>query len=67
MTNEEPVAVSICHGYGGAIKVEATVDGIRYIIEREHIVDLLEDMILEKGYTAYKKKHQVIPRLEIKK
>ena len=65
--NEEPVAVIIGHGYGGAIKIEAVVDGIRYVIEREHIVDLLEDMILEKGYTAHKKKHQVIPRLEIKK
>ena len=65
--NEEPVAVTIGHGYGGAIKIEAVVDGIRYIMEREHIVDLLEDMILAKGYTAYKKKHQVIPRLEINK
>ena len=65
--NDEPVAVSIGHGYGGAIKIEAVVDGIRYIMEREHIVDLLEDMILEKVYTAYKKKHQVIPRLEINK
>jgi hypothetical protein len=64
---EEPVAVSIGHGYGGAIKIEATVDGIRYIIEREYIIALLEEMILEKGYTAYKKKHQVIPRLEINK
>lgn len=67
MKNEEPVAVYIGHGYGGAIKIEATVDGIRYIMEREHIIDLLEDMILAKGYTAYKKKHQVIPRLEINK
>ena len=66
MTNK-PVAVYLGHGYGGRIKMEAVVDGIRYIIEREYVIALLEDMILEKGYTAYKKKHQVIPRLEIKK
>jgi hypothetical protein len=65
--NNEPVAVTIGHGYGGVIKIEAIVDGIRYIIEREYIVALLEDMIMEKGYTAYKKTHQVVPRLEIKK
>jgi len=64
---DEPVRVSIAHGYGGAIKIEAIVDGIRYIVEREYLIALLEEMILEKGYTAYKKKHQVVPRLEIKK
>ena len=67
MKNEEPVAVFIGHGYCGAIKIEAKVDGIRYIVEREYLIALLEEMILEKGYTAYKKKHQVITRLEINK
>lgn len=65
--NEEELSVGIFHGYGGAIKIEAKVKGVRYVIEREYLIALLEEMILEKGYTTYKKKHQVIPRLEINK
>jgi hypothetical protein len=62
----EKYNVSITNGYGsGAPKIEATIDGVRYIIDKYELEDALLKAITEKGFTFTKEKSQKIPRLHI--
>jgi hypothetical protein len=54
------------NGYGGtAPKIEATIDGNRYIIEKEELEEYLLKAIEEKGVTFTQEKAQKIPRVHI--
>ena len=60
------VKVRFYSGYnGGEPKCEAEIEGKKYVIEIEQIVEKLEKDILEKGYEVSKTNRQEYERLHI--
>lgn len=60
--------INIINGYGYSTpKITAKIDGVEYLIERDYLCELLENMIEEKGYTIAQTSKQKYPRLIINK
>ena len=65
MGNE--IKVSFYGGYQGQPKCQAIIGDQEYVIELKDLAELLEEMIVEKGFTIAKTNRQKYPRLTINK
>ena len=53
-------------GYGGRAEAGVEIDGKQFVIDREHLTEVVEALIRERGYTVGKTKRQKYERLFIK-
>lgn len=79
--NKVNVRVYFTQGYAGSVNGHVTIgdertstiyaenegksEGVTYVLELEHVSELLEKMITENGYTIAQSKRQKYPRLII--
>ena len=65
LSNTEKIRVYAVEGYTGAPKFGVYIGDKEYVLDREHVLGLLEKQITEKGYHVEQSKRQKYPRLFI--
>lgn len=61
--NIEKLRVYFVQGYSGGVKAGVYLDGVDHVIEMDHIKEVIEKIITEKGYTVEQTKRQKYPRV----
>ncbi len=64
-TDMEKVFVRIGVGYGGAVKVRATIDEVDFMIEKEEAQRILEWVIRDGRLMKAQTKRMIYPRLKL--
>lgn len=62
---EENLRVQFTTGYANTVKAIVWINDVEHILELQHLQELLEKQITEKGYTISQSKRQKYPRLTI--
>jgi nitrogenase molybdenum-iron protein alpha/beta subunit len=53
--------------YGGGVKAEVTIKGVKYILDLDYLKAYLENEITERGYSISRLSRQKYPRIIINK
>lgn len=54
-------------GYNNSVQIGVELDSVRYVIDKDHAIEILERTIHEKGYEIRQTKKQKYPRVFINK